>query len=106
MQIVISGRHTQLRDAEKRNFEEKVEKYKVKLPDLTKLEVILNIESDRHDIEIILHVAHSNPLIASASSASNYAAMDLAVQKLDNIVSKFLGRKNDHHRSEKQLTEN
>ena len=103
MQIVISGRHTQLREAEKNNFEEKVEKYKKKLPEITKLEIILNIESDRHDIELILHIAHANPLIAHSSSTSNYAAMDLAIQKLDNIVSKFLGRKNDHHRSEKQL---
>jgi len=107
MQIVISGRHTQLREAEKHNFEEKVQKYKKKLPDLTKMEIVLNIEhEDRHEVEIILHVSHSNPLIAKALSSSNYAAMDLAIQKLDNIVSKFLGRKNDHHRAEKQLIGN
>jgi ribosomal subunit interface protein len=104
MQIVISGRHTQLREAEKQNFEEKVEKYKKKLPELTKLEVVLNVEQERHEIELILHIAHANPIVVKASSSSNYAAMDLAIQKCDNQVSKFLSRKRDHHRSEKQLS--
>jgi ribosomal subunit interface protein len=107
MQILISGRHTQLREAEKRNFEEKVQKYKKKLPELTKLEVVLNVEhEDRHEIELILHVSHSNPLVAKATSSSNYTAMDLAIQKLDNIVSKFLDKKKDHHRAEKQAIGN
>lgn len=104
MQVVISGRHTQLREAEKKNFEEKVEKYKKKLPELTKLDIVLDVQNDRHEVELILHIAHANPLIAKAESTSNYAAMDLAIEKLDNTVSKYIGKKHDHHRSEKQLS--
>lgn len=98
MQVVISGRHTNLRDGEKEVIEEKLQKYERKLTGITKTEVVCNVENDRHLIEIIMHVAHSNPLVAHAEAPSNLAAMDLAVQKMDNLVSKLNSKRHDHHK--------
>jgi putative sigma-54 modulation protein len=98
MQVVISGRHTHLRDGEKDIIEEKLHKYEKKVSGLTKTEVVINVEGDRHLIEIIGHVAHSNPLVAHAEATSNLAALDLAVQKMDNLVSKLNSKRNDHHK--------
>ena len=98
MQTVISGRHTSLREGEKRVIEEKLQKYAKKLSGLTKTEVVLNVENDRHDIEIILHVAHSNPLIINASAQDNLAALDVGIQKMDNLVSKHIGKLQNHHK--------
>ena len=97
MQVVISGRHTSLRDGEKNTIEEKVLKYEKKVNGLTKTEVIINVEGDRHLMEIILHVAHNNPLVAHAEASSNLAALDLAIQKMDNHVSKLNSKRHDHH---------
>jgi ribosomal subunit interface protein len=98
MQTLISGRHTSLREGEKRVIEEKLQKYAKKLNGLTKTEVVLNVENDRHDIEIILHVAHSNPLIVHTSAQDNLAALDLGIQKMDNLVSKHIGKLQNHHK--------
>ena len=98
MQVVISGRHTNLRDGEKSVIEEKLHKYEKKVSGLTKMEVVINVEVDRHLLEIICHVAHSNPLVAHSEATSNLAALDLAVQKMDNLVSKLNSKRNDHHK--------
>lgn len=98
MQTLISGRHTSLREGEKRVIEEKLQKYSKKVSGLTKTEVVLNVENDRHDIEIILHVAHNNPLIVNASAQDNLAALDMGIQKLDNLVSKYIGKLQNHHK--------
>lgn len=106
MQLVISGRHTQLRASEKNMITEKLNKYEKKIPGLTKAEVVVNVEGDRHDIEVILHIAHNNPIVAHTSSSSVPAAIDFSIAKLDNLVSKFLGKKNNHHKTQKQPIEN
>lgn len=98
MQLVISGRHTHLTKTDKEQIEKKLEKYKKKLPDLLKAEVVLNLEGERHDMEIIVHIPHTNPLVARTSAASNTMALDLAIQKMDNLVSKHLGKKHDLHK--------
>lgn len=98
MQIVISGRHTHLRDSEKQLIEEKVSKYERKLQGLTKIDAVINLEGDRHDLELILHVAHNNPLVAHGTASSNAGACDVVIQKMDNLVSKLLSKRNDHHR--------
>jgi len=98
MQTVITGRHTNLRDGEKRVIEEKLQKYEKKVSGLTKSEVVLNVENDRHDIEIILHVANKNPLIVHASANDNLVALDMGIQKMDNLVSKHNGKIHDQHK--------
>lgn len=98
MQVVISGRHTHLTNGEKSTIEEKIEKYGKKVSGLIKTEVIVNLENDRHLTELILHVAHNNPLVAHAEATSNLGAMDLVIQKMDNLVSKLNGKRNDHHK--------
>ena len=97
MQVVISGRHTHLRDGEKTTIEEKVLKYEKKVSGLTKTDVVVNLEGDRHSVEIILHVAHCNPLVAHAEATSNMGALDLAIQKMDNHVSKLNSKRHEHH---------
>jgi len=98
MQTVISGRHTSLREGEKRVIEEKLQRYEKKVSGLTKTEVVLNVENDRHDIEIILHVAKCNPLIIHATAQDNLVALDLGIQKMDNLVSKHNGKLHDQHK--------
>jgi putative sigma-54 modulation protein len=98
MQVVISGRHTHITDGEKAVIEEKIERYNKKVSGLTKIDVVINLENDRHLTELILHVAHSNPLVAHAEATSNLGALDLVIQKMDNLVSKLNGKRNDHHK--------
>lgn len=95
MQIVLSGRHTSLTDHEKQAINEKFGKYVKKLNGLTKIEVVVNVEKDRHDVEAIFHMAHQNPLVVHASGSSNLVAVDLAVSKLGNLIEKRNGKLND-----------
>jgi ribosomal subunit interface protein len=98
MQILISVRHTHLTESEKSVVEEKLAKYEKKVSDLTKIEVTFNLEGDRHLLELNFHVAHHNPLVARTEAPSNLAALDLGIQKMDNLVSKMNGKRNDHHK--------
>jgi ribosomal subunit interface protein len=97
MQILITGRHTNLTEGEKAVVEEKLAKYEKKIAELTKIEVTFNLEGDRHLLELNFHVAHHNPLVAKTEAPSNLAALDMAIQKMDNLVSKMNGKRNDRH---------
>jgi len=98
MQILITGRHTHLTEGEKATVEEKLSKYEKKIAELSKIDVIFNLEGDRHLLELIFHVAHQNPLVAKTEAPSNLAALDIAIQKMDNLVSKMNGKRNDLHK--------
>lgn len=101
MQLLISGRHTQVTQYDKDLIEEKLAKYEKKLNGITKAEVVVTVNGDRRDMEVILHVPHNNPVIAKAGADTNAASLDLCIQKLDNHVSKILGKRNDMHKAGK-----
>ncbi|MBF0244017.1 MAG: ribosome-associated translation inhibitor RaiA [Planctomycetes bacterium] len=98
MQILISGRHIDIGSHEKEVIEEKLGKFEKKLPGLTKTEVIVKMESSKVNLEAILHIAHSNPIVASASSDSILGSLDLTMSKLDKMVKKISDKVHDHHR--------
>ncbi len=99
MQLQITGRHTHLTDEERAVFSEKLGKYEKKVAGLTKIDAVVNSEGGRQDAEVILHVAHSNPIVARASAVSHMAALDLIIGKLDNLVSRLNEKMHNHHKS-------
>lgn len=99
MQLVISGRHTHLNALEKEMLAEKLRKFERKIQGLSKIEVVVNVEGDRHQLETILHVAHSNPLVAHATAGSNLVALDMVMSKLDKAAAKLNGRLHNRHKN-------
>lgn len=105
MQIAITGRHMHLNALEKEVLSEKLRKFEKKVPGITKIDVVVNMEGERHSLEAIVHVAHSAPLVAKAEASSNLMAMDMVVAKLDNMAVKLHGKKQDRQKGGGDRTE-
>jgi putative sigma-54 modulation protein len=99
MQINISGRQIEITDSLRDYAEEKIGRVQKHFDHLTTMNVVLQVEKQRHLAEVTLH-AKGATLAASADAPDMYAAIDQLADKLDRQVLKHKEKLADHHRHE------
>lgn len=99
MQITVSGRQVEITDSLRNYAEEKVGRVQKHFDDLITMNVVLQVEKQRHLAEVTLH-AKGATLAASAEAQDMYAAIDAIADKLDRQVLKHKEKLADHHRQE------
>lgn len=87
MEFVVKGRNTEISDRFRNHVEEKLEKVEQFAPRAQRVDVELTHEPNPAQVErserIEITVRDKGPVIrAEASSADQYSALDLAIQKL------------------------
>jgi putative sigma-54 modulation protein len=88
MRITITGRHTSVTDAMKNYATEKLAKLERHDDLVTGGEVIMNIEKDRHMIEMIAHTKVGDRVVGKAEHNDMYAAIDLLLDKMERQLTK------------------
>ncbi len=83
MQVKVSGRHMGVSDALKAYCEEKAERLVRFYDRIQSIEVIVDGNNGMHAVEVIAHVAGSDPCVATERQADAYAAVDLVVDKVE-----------------------
>ncbi|HLG29518.1 MAG TPA: ribosome-associated translation inhibitor RaiA [Candidatus Brocadiales bacterium] len=83
MDITISGRHLNVTEAMKDYARKKAAKLERFFDRIRKIQVTLDVEGERQIAEMIVSAARGSTLIAEVSAADMYAAIDLAVDKLE-----------------------
>ncbi|MFA5206035.1 MAG: ribosome-associated translation inhibitor RaiA [Lentisphaeria bacterium] len=96
MDITVSGRHLPVSEDLKGYVEGKLAKLATQYPKLTHARVILDHEKIVQKAEITLTGKNIN-LVAHAELEDMYAAIDLAADKLDKQLHKFVEKLHDHH---------
>jgi putative sigma-54 modulation protein len=104
--INITGRHIHVSEPLKLYASEKVAKLERHNDLLTDVDVVMTVESDRREIEIIAHVKVGGPLVAKATHDDMYAAVDLALEKIDRQLGRHKDKvKQERHHSAGRLGE-
>lgn len=99
MQITVSGRQIEITDSLRSYAADKVGRVQKHFDHLTTMNVVLQVEKERHLAEVTLH-AKGATLAASAEAGDMYAAIDQVADKLDRQVLKHKEKLSDHHRQE------
>ena len=80
MNIIVSGRHLSITNAIKNYAEKKVQKLEKYFDRLIKVQVNLDVESERHRAEMIASAARGSILVAEVIDHDIYAAIDKATR--------------------------
>lgn len=88
MDIIVSGRHINITNAIKNYAEKKVSKLQKFFDRVIKVQVNLNVESERHTAEMIVSAARGSMLIAEVTDHDIYVAIDKAVDKLERQLTR------------------
>lgn len=95
MQVNISGHQLDVTDAMREYVGEKLGKLERHFDKITNVQVIMQVEKLKQQIEATLHVA-GREVVANAEHEDMYAAIDLLTDKLDRQLIKHKEKQLDH----------
>ena len=97
MQVNVSARHGHLKQADQQIITEKVEKIRKFYDRINSIEVTVDLEhADNPHVEINVSAEAAPDFIATAKAPSVLAALDLAVQRVEQQVRKHKEKVTDH----------
>ena len=103
MEIVITGRHTQIKQRFRDVVESKMNRVTAIAPDAQRAQIVLSHEGNPRQadtakrVEITI-IAGSTVVRAEASSADEFSALDMALDKLTLRLRRTRDRRKDHRR--------
>lgn len=97
MQLSVTGRHIDVTDSMKRYAEEKVEKLTRFYDRIETIDVILDQESSRHRVELVIRADHKHTFVAQVAAGDFYEAVDLVLDKMERQLTKH----KEKHRNRK-----
>lgn len=99
MQINVTARHGQLSDATRAKVVAKVEKLGKYFERLTAIGVTIDLEHSEHPgVELNVNAEHKHDFVARESAGEMWAALDGAVQKIEQQLRKYKEKVLDRHR--------
>ena len=103
MEIVVTGRHTQIKQRFRDVVESKMNRVTAIAPDAQRAQIVLSHEGNPRQadtakrVEITI-IAGSTVVRAEASSADEFSALDMALDKLTLRLRRTRDRRKDHRR--------
>ena len=88
MNVTISGRHMNVTDSMKAYAREKAERLQRYFDQIQKIEVVMNMEGERHLAEMIVTARVGGRFISQVQDADMYAAIDALVAKMERQMKK------------------
>ncbi|WP_297317194.1 ribosome hibernation-promoting factor, HPF/YfiA family [Bifidobacterium indicum] len=103
MEIVITGRHTQIKQRFREVVESKMNRVTAIAPDAQRIQVVLTHEGNPRQADSAKRVeltvlAGKTVIRAEASSADEFSALDMALDKLTLRLRRARDRRKDHRR--------
>jgi ribosomal subunit interface protein len=103
MEIVVTGRHTQIKQRFRDVVESKMNRVTAIAPDAQRAQVVLSHEGNPRQVDTakrveITIIAGRTVVRAEASSADEYSALDMALDKLTLRLRRTRDRRKDHRR--------
>lgn len=97
MQITISARHGHLSPASQEKITEKVEAVLKFFDRITAIGVTVDLEHrERPTLELQVRAEHHDEFVAVAEADSVFAALDGAIEKMENQLRRFKERVKEH----------
>ncbi len=96
MNISITCRHNYKTDEVKNYAQEKVKKLGKFFKNITKIEIVLDMEKDQHSADALISVSRGTRLVGSVQHGDPLAAIDLVIDKMERQLVRFKERLKDH----------
>ena len=97
MQITISARHGHLSPGSQEKITEKVEVVRKFFDRITAIGVTVDLEHrERPTLELRVRAEHHDEFVAVAEADSVFAALDGAIEKMENQLRRFKERLKEH----------
>lgn len=97
MQVNVSARHGHLKQADQQLITEKAEKVRKFYDRINAIDVTVDLEhQDKPHVEINVSAEGAADFVATAMAASVLAALDAAIQKVEQQVRKHKEKVTDH----------
>jgi len=97
VQITISARHGHLSPASQEKITEKVEVVRKFFDRITAIHVTVDLEHrERPALELRVRAEHHDEFVAVAEADSVFAALDGAIEKMENQLRRFKERIKEH----------
>lgn len=108
MEIVITGRHTQIKPKFRDVVESKMSRVTAIAPDAQRVQIVVSHEGNPRQADTakrveITVVAGSTVIRAEAASTDQYSALDMALDKLTLRLRRTRDRRKDHRRGYTQM---
>lgn len=109
MEIVVTGRHTQIRQRFRDVVETKMNRVTAIAPDAQRVQIVVSHEGNPRQVDTaqrveITVIAGRTVVRAEASSADEYSALDMALDKVILRLRRTRDRRKDHRRGYTSLT--
>lgn len=109
MEIVITGRHTQIKPKFRDVVESKMSRVTAIAPDAQRVQIVVSHEGNPRQADTakrveITVIAGSTVIRAEAASTDQYSALDMALDKLTLRLRRTRDRRKDHRRGYAQMT--
>ncbi len=103
MEIVVTGRHTQIKQRFRDVVESKMNRVTAIAPDTDRIQIVVSHEGNPRQADTakrveITAIAGSTVVRAEASSSEEYSALDIALDKLTLRLRRTRDRRKDHRR--------
>ncbi len=103
MEIVVTGRHTQIKQRFRDVVESKMNRVTAIAPDAQRVQIVLSHEGNPRQADTakrveITVIAGRTVVRAEASSADEFSALDMALDKLTLRLRRTRDRRKDHRR--------
>jgi len=86
--IVVTGRDAQVTSRNKERAEEKIAKLEKYFNRIGKIEVLLGHSGDSAEVELVISIKRSNPIVCHSRAKDLYAAIDLVLDKAEAQLTK------------------
>ena len=109
MEIVVTGRHTQIKQRFRDVVEQKMNRVTAIAPDAQRVQIVLSHEGNPRQADTakrveITVIAGRTVVRAEASSADEFSALDMALDKLTLRLRRTRDRRKDHRRGYTEMT--
>jgi putative sigma-54 modulation protein len=94
--IIVTGRDAQVSSTNKLHAEEKITKLDRYFNGVQKIEAVLGRSGDQADVELVISVRRSKPIICHSRAKDLYAAIDMVIDKAEVQLTKLKERVKAH----------
>jgi len=96
LNISITCRHEYKTNEVKNYAQEKVKKLGKFYKNITKIEIVMDMEKDQHSADALISVTRGTRLVGSVQHEDPLAAIDLVIDKMERQLVRFKERLKDH----------
>jgi len=96
LNISITCRHEYKTNEVKNYAQEKVKKLGKFFKNITKIEIVMDMEKDQHSADALISVSRGTKLVGSVQHEDPLAAIDLVIDKMERQLVRFKERLKDH----------